>query len=177
MTRRILDFDGPDRFVPGTIGPPGERTFFIQARQGRALVSVSLEKQQLAVLAQSLSDLLETVQAGDPLASRGAPGEAGRSLEEPLVDAFRVGTIAVGWDPSVARVVIEATPVGAESDEPGDPAVSARSDLLRISLPAPAVEAFVALAGALLAAGRPTCPFCGEALEPDGHFCPRAILN
>jgi len=178
MARRLLEFDNPDRFVPGTIGPPGARIFFLQARQGRALVSVSLDKMQVAALAERLRDLLGVVQpdGGGPDAGDQDPGAD--NLEEPLVDAFRVGSMALGWNPSSERIVIEATPAEADQDgsetEPGDPG---ESNLLRVSIPAPIAVAFVARVGALLAAGRPICPFCGEVLGPGGHFCPRTILN
>lgn len=178
MARRLLEFDNPDRFVPGTIGPPGARTFFLQARQGRALVSVSLEKVQVAALAERLRDLLDVVQADGVGPDVGDRNVTADKLEEPLVDAFRVGSMALGWNPSSERIVIEATPAEADHDGsetgPSDPD---KSNLLRVSIPAPIAVAFVARVGALLAAGRPTCPFCGEVLGPDGHFCPRTILN
>lgn len=175
---RLLEFDNPDRFVPGTIGPPGERAFFLQARQGRAIVSVSVEKIQVAALAEGLRDLLEVVRPEGVAADAGDRDPTAEKLEEPLVDAFRVGRMALGWDPSSERFVIEATPAEANQDgaEQG-PSDREESNLLRVSIAVPLASAFVARVGALLAASRPTCPFCGEVLGPDGHFCPRTILN
>jgi uncharacterized repeat protein (TIGR03847 family) len=181
MPRHLLEFDNPDRFVPGTVGPPGARTFFLQARQGRALVSVSLEKVQMAALAERLRDLLDAVQPGGAGPDAGGASLTADSLEEPLVDAFRVGTMALGWNPSNERVVIEAIPAETDGEGPeagahagGD---AADANLLRVSIAARTAFAFVERAASLLAAGRPTCPFCGEVLGPDGHFCPRTILN
>ncbi len=54
-------FDPPERFVTGTVGEPGSRTFFLQARSGSRLVSVSLEKQQVAALAERVDELLDEV--------------------------------------------------------------------------------------------------------------------
>ena len=181
MPRHLLEFDNPDRFVPGTVGPPGARTFFLQARQGRALVSVSLEKVQMAALAERLRDLLDAVQPGGAGPDPGGRSPTADKLEEPLVDALRVGTMALGWNPSSERVVIEATPAegdgeGSEADAHAD-ADAADANLLRVSIATPTAFAFVERAASLLAAGRPTCPFCGEVLGPDGHFCPRTILN
>ena len=59
MPRRRYIFDPPDRFVAGTIGEPGDRTFFLQAREGSRVVSVVLEKVQVAVLAERLGALLD----------------------------------------------------------------------------------------------------------------------
>lgn len=178
MARRLLEFNRPDRFVPGTIGPPGSRTFFLQARQGRALVSVSLEKAQVAALADRLRELLAAVQPDQAGPVERDRGDTGNKLEEPLVDAFRVGVMAVGWDASDERVVIEVMPSEADPDaSEADSIDSAESNLLRVSISAPAAMAFVERAGALVAGGRPTCPFCGEVLAADGHFCPRTILN
>jgi uncharacterized repeat protein (TIGR03847 family) len=177
MPRRLFVFDAPDRFVPGTIGEPGNRTFFLQVRQGEAVVSVTLEKAQVAVLADRLTALLDGVGAepGPP----SAPHDD-RPLDEPLQDLFRVGPMAIAWDPGDERVVIEAQP----QSEDGDYVEAADDDeigpdLVRVRIEPPRAREFVRRAEALVAAGRPTCPFCGEVLEPTGHFCAqtRAHLN
>jgi len=169
MTRRLFIFDGPDRFVPGTIGAPGDRAFYLQARKGGALVSVAIEKAQVAALAQRLDDLLDAVdapakpEAGDDLA-----------LEEPVVELFRVGAMALAWDAGTEAIVIEAqTPTedGEYAELPDD--ADEGPDLLRVRLEPAAARAFVQRAEALLVEGRPACPFCGQPLDPTGHFCPR----
>jgi uncharacterized repeat protein (TIGR03847 family) len=177
MPRRLFIFDAPDRFVPGTIGEPGNRTFFLQVRKGEAVISVALEKAQVAVLADRLSELLMGV---DPngAANAGAPDD--RPLDEPLVDQFRVGPMAIAWDAASDRVVIEAQPMNEEGDyiETSDDDADG-PDLVRVRIAPPQAREFVRRAAALVAAGRPTCPFCGEVLEPTGHFCAssRAHLN
>jgi uncharacterized repeat protein (TIGR03847 family) len=176
MPRRLFIIDAPDRFVPGTIGDPGARTFFLQARKGDAVVSVALEKAQVAVLADRLSDLLETVL--DEPAPPTEPDD--RPLDEPLIDLFRVGPMALAWDTGSARVVIEAQPMNDAGDyvEVSDEAEDG-PDVVRVSIEASQAQEFVRRASALVAAGRPTCPFCGEVLESTGHFCAqtRAHLN
>jgi uncharacterized repeat protein (TIGR03847 family) len=169
MTRRLFIFDDPDRFVAGTIGDPGERTFFLQARKGSALVSVAIEKVQVAALAQRLDDLLDAIEAPAPPA---IPDEHG--LEQPVVELFRVGAMALAWDASSEAVVIEAqTPTedGEYAELPDD--ADDGPDLLRVRLDASHARSFVRRAAALVAAGRPACPFCGEPLDAQGHFCPR----
>jgi uncharacterized repeat protein (TIGR03847 family) len=168
MTRRLFIFDDPDRFVPGAVGEPGDRSFFLQARKGGALISVGLEKSQVAALATRLEDLLDAVEApGDT-----APGDFG--LEEPVVELFRVGAMALAWDPSTEAIVIEAqTPtVDGEYVELPDEAEDG-PDLLRVRIDAGRARRFVQHAEALVSSGRPLCPFCGQPLDPTGHFCPR----
>jgi uncharacterized repeat protein (TIGR03847 family) len=169
MTRRLFIFDDPDRFVAGTIGEPGERAFFLQARQGSALVSVGLEKLQVAALAARLDDLLDAVDA--PVDGGGADQ---RELEEPVVELFRVGAMALAWDARSEAIVIEAqTPTedGDYVELPDD--ADDGPDLLRVRLDPVDARDFVRRAEVLLGAGRPACPFCGEPLDPQGHFCAR----
>src|SRR3546814_13448473 len=65
----VHSFDPPDRFVAGTVGEPGQRTFFLQARAGTRLVSVSLEKPQVTVLADRIDDLLDELMSSEETAS------------------------------------------------------------------------------------------------------------
>lgn len=121
MPRRIFDFGVPDRFVAGTVGQPGHRTFFLQARKGSALVSVVLEKIQVQVLAERLALLLaEVARRGAHVPEALAPSDDDSApLGEPLVEAFRVGTMTLGWDPHREQVVVEAR-AQQEADEDDD---------------------------------------------------------
>ena len=169
VTRRLFIFDGPDRFVAGTVGEPGDRAFYLQARKGDALVSVGLEKVQVAALAERIGDLLDTVDAPEP-----PPAADRHGLEEPVVELFRVGAMALAWDSGNEALVIEAqTPTddGEYAELPDD--ADEGPDLLRVRIDAPSARAFARHAETLLSAGRPACPFCGEPLDPQGHFCPR----
>jgi len=169
MTRRLFIFDEPDRFVAGSIGEPGERAFYLQARQGGALVSVGLEKVQVAALAARLDDLLDAVDAP----ADDSDGDR-HGLEEPVVELFRVGAMALAWDARSEAIVIEAqTPTedGDYVELPDD--ADDGPDVLRVRLDPIDARGFVSRAAALLGAGRPACPFCGEPLDPQGHFCAR----
>ena len=161
VARRVFDFDPPDRFLAGTVGEPGDRSFYLQARKGDTLVTVGVEKAQVAVLAQRMEDLLEAVEAPAP-----ENAEEIGELEEPVVELFRIGAMALAWDATSGAIVIEAqTPTADEADvEP---------DLLRVRLEPAQARSFVNRAEVLLGGGRPTCPFCGQPLDPQGHFCPR----
>lgn len=176
---------------------PGSRTFFLQARKGRAVVSVALEKAQVAALADRLDELLTVVaDAQDAEARDAETGDAAgeepageeptldpsvtaadiglddRPLDEPVVEVFRVGAMALSWDAAADRVVIEAQPQdesgeyleAADDDEEGP-------DLMRVRIERADARAFARRAHELIEAGRPPCPFCGQPLEATGHFC------
>ena len=175
VTRRLFVFDEPDRFVAGAVGQPGSRAFYLQARQRGAVVTVGLEKTQVGALAQRIGELLSAV-GETPEPSPGSP--AGPDLAEPMVELFRVGVLALGWDPGSASLMLEARPISDEGDYPevsdDDPD---GPDLLRVRLSASKAGLFATAAAALVQAGRPTCPFCGEPLDPGGHFCVRMNGN
>ena len=171
MARRILIFDAPDRFVAGAMGEPGDRSFYLQARKGQAVASVALEKAQVAALAGRLADLLEAVGDDAPPATA-VPDD--RPLDEPLIELFRVGVMALAWEPATAEIVIEAQPESEDGDyvEVADEATEG-PDLMRVRIAPGHAREFVRRASGLIAAGRPLCPFCGQPLEPTGHFCTR----
>lgn len=191
MTRRTFDFDQPDRFVAGAVGQPGRRTFFLQARQGHRVVSVILEKVQVAALADRLGRLILDLEANELLAAADGP-VAETPLEEPLEPVFRAGTLSFGWDGDSAAFVVEARAQVDEDEEADADDVEAVADLevdedetddddpdddgpdvLRVRLAAAAARAFVEGAHRVVRAGRPPCPICGNPLDPGGHICPR----
>ncbi len=115
-------FDPPERFVAGTVGPPGQRTFFLQARSGTRVTSVALEKQQVAVLAERIDQLLdELIRSGaaESLVPAAPPRdlEDAEPLDQPIVEEFRAGTMTLSWDHASQRVVVEVFPL---TDETGD---------------------------------------------------------
>lgn len=190
MSRRIFSFDPPDRFVAGAVGQPGQRTFFLQASKGSQIVSVALEKAQVAVLAERLALLLLALRdrgvtlADDKLVTA---GEQLPELAQPVIEEFRVGALTLAWDADRERVVIEARELTdddvEETAEEADPLAAIVSDLgapapdgpdmVRVLLEPEAAHTFVNGAVAVVQAGRPPCPMCGEPLDAAGHFCPR----
>ena len=104
----LVEFDPPDRFVAGTVGPPGQRTFFLQASEGRRLTSVSLEKQQVSVLADRINDLLDSYAGGEGADHAAAEVVDNAPLDTPIEDDFRVTTLSLAWDEGRQVVVIEA---------------------------------------------------------------------
>jgi uncharacterized repeat protein (TIGR03847 family) len=155
-----FDLERPDHFTAGTVGPPGQRVFYLQARQGRTLVTLKSEKEQVRALGEYLATLLDRVP------DAGEPAPASLALIEPVAEAWAVGTIGVGYDEASRRVVVVLTGV---VEEEGEEAPSARFAITRAQ-----AAAFVARAQELVRAGRPICPMCANAIDPGGHVCPRS---
>ena len=192
MAILVHRYDAPDRFVAGTVGQPGERTFFLQAREGNRITSVACEKQQVSVLAEHLDRVLdEVVRRG--VAGSGTSVGTGRAkdvdpLDAPISEEFRVGTMTIAWDPSIDRIVIELfSNVDRDADESDEPETGAGAgtsadlddeveadEVFVVKITGSYAREFVTRAQALVAAGRPPCPFCLQPIEPTGHICPRA---
>jgi uncharacterized repeat protein (TIGR03847 family) len=198
MTHQVHAFEPPERFVAGTVGEPGDRTFFLQARGGGRVVSVALEKVQVSLLAEKLEELLIEASKRFGVDLPEAPVLAVHDndpLDTPVDEEFRVGTLGLAFDVDTATVVIEAIEAGEaeveielgeddeddaevddteddddddEDDEPDDDL-----DRLRVRLSPEATREFIDRARRVVAAGRPPCPLCGQPLDPAGHLCPR----
>jgi uncharacterized repeat protein (TIGR03847 family) len=190
VPRQVFTFDPPDRFVAGTVGEPGQRTFFLQARDASQLATVVVEKEQVALLAERLDALLDEVVRRTRGAVGGGPESSGAGvedldpLEQPIVEEFRVGTLTLAWDGADDRIVIEAYALAEAGEEAGedagpaddgtdDASVPDERDMLVVRLSATSARAFARRARAVVAAGRPPCPLCGLPLEAQGHICPR----
>jgi uncharacterized repeat protein (TIGR03847 family) len=180
MPRQVFDYDPPDRFVAGTVGEPGSRTFFLQARSGTRVTSVALEKAQVSVLAERVDELLDEVvrvSGGKAPVPAVAPVDAEDNdpLETPIEEEFRVGAMSLAWDPDSGRVVVECYAEGVSVEEDEDEETDElEGSVLRVSISGAAARAFTKRALAVVAAGRPPCPFCANPLDPSGHICPRA---
>jgi len=187
MAILVHRYDEPDRFVAGTVGQPGERAFFLQAREGNRITSVACEKQQVSVLAEHLDRVLDEVVrrgAGTPEVPQPAAKTRDTDpLDAPITEEFRVGTMTIAWDPSIDRIVIELFSNVDVEDETDDAAAVAETpeseevsadEVFVVKITAAYARDFVARAQALVSAGRPPCPFCLQPLDPEGHICPRS---
>src|SRR5262245_45359657 len=145
MSRRRYLFDPPERFVAGTIGQPGDRTFFLQARDGGRIVSIALEKVQVAVLADRLGDLLSELERRGAAEEPCVDDDTG-PLDEPLNEAFRAGSLTLGWDGDAERVLLEARAQSEDGEEldpdEDDDDDEDGPDLLRVRLTADAAKSF-----------------------------------
>ena len=172
----VYSYDPPERFVAGTVGQPGERTFYLQATVGSRITSVALEKGQVSQLAERLDELLDEVtrRTGAGSGQTGGSETDDGPLDLPLTEDFRVGAIALAWDHDGERVIIEAQ---EESEEPLEPLADVVPDdgpaVLRVRITPEAARAFSRRAIKIVQQGRPPCPLCGQPLDPSGHICPR----
>jgi uncharacterized repeat protein (TIGR03847 family) len=185
-----IEFDPVDAIAAGAIGEPGQRAFYIQAEKDGRVLSVLVEKQQVAMLADRVQLLLDQVAAQ-------FPGSAGEDVPAPLapdagelrgdpVPLFRAVAIGIGFDPSRQLLVLELheRPVTEddddeeddEDDELGEPALAGDEEegyLARLYFTADQARAMVTRGSAAVERGRPPCPLCGGPLDPSGHICPR----
>ncbi|WP_326599942.1 DUF3090 domain-containing protein [Streptomyces sp. NBC_01803] len=188
MSRQVFLYDPPERFVAGTVGLPGRRTFFLQATAAGRTTSVALEKAQVEALAERIDELLDEVvrrSGGNTTVPAVASSELSDTgpLQTPVEEEFRVGTMALAWDSENERMIVEAqalVELEAESEEAFAEAEERllRDDengppMLRVRLTGTMARAFAQRALEVVNAGRPPCPLCSLPLDPEGHVCPR----
>jgi uncharacterized repeat protein (TIGR03847 family) len=165
------EFDAPERFIVGTVGQPGDRTFFLQARAGSHTVTVGLEKTEVTALAEGLAALLGQLgrTQGVLLPVVGEVEVDLGPLDSPVEEDFHLGQLTVSWDGR--RVFVEAAGFAPGlSRLPDDPS---ELDSLRVGMSLAQTQAFIERARSVVSAGRPPCVLCGRPDSPSGHFCPR----
>ena len=172
----VHEFDWPDRVVIGTVGPPGARTFYLQTRAGAQIVSIALEKQQSALLALKIDEILDQLSAVEGnrySVPTSTPVElVDNDPLETVQEQFRAGTIGIGWDPTTAQVIVEAHPLLDDADDDAlDGGAEEASEMLRVKMPVGTARAFTQRTREIVDAGRPLCTLCGEPMDPDGHTC------
>lgn len=198
-----FDFERLDGFVAGAVGPPGARTFYLQARVGNDVVAFKMEKEQVAMLGHYLGQVVTTLGGAEP--DRDVTG-----LVEPVEARWVVGTLSAGVDEETRTVHITAEELQVDEVGEGfteefdlddefeddleddldddlddtvldDAIAETLEELLgiedgrtaRFVLTLAQAAAFAEVAAELVAAGRPPCRLCGRAMEPGGHDCPR----
>jgi uncharacterized repeat protein (TIGR03847 family) len=169
MTSQKWSFDQPDRFIVGTIGAPGEREFYFQMRQKNMVVSLATEKSQVTALAERITTIIREIKKSAPLSGVNAGPLDDLPLELPLDSEFVVGAIGIAFDPSLLEIEISFRAEDADEVEGDD-----LGPVVEIHLDLSMALAFAQRTLALVAAGRPLCPFCISPIDPRGHLCPRA---
>jgi uncharacterized repeat protein (TIGR03847 family) len=160
---RSFELPDPEVFTAGTIGPPGQRAFYLQARDGDLVITVRCEKQQVAALADYFEGLLDDLEPAPY-----GPVTADLSLVEPVEELWTVGPIGVAYDEPDDRIVVVLEELVADEEEPTED-----GDSVKVRLSRAQVSEFVQITRELVAAGRPPCRFCGLPVDPAGHPCPR----
>lgn len=162
----FYEFDEVDTFTTGTIGPPGQRTFFLQVRAEGERIAVKCEKQQTSAVVQYLRKVLSDL---PPAEDRPLPGTL--EVTQPIEAVFVLGPIGLGYDQSGDRILVQLEEVG-EVDEEGN-SIDDGGGHVRLSLTRGQASAFCDHADRVIEAGRPDCQWCGNPIDPDGHPCPR----
>jgi uncharacterized repeat protein (TIGR03847 family) len=160
-------FTNPQRCVAGTIGEPGERAFFIQARSDNRVVSVALEKAQVQAVANRLEVMIAEVRKSNPLIAIQSLPVDDAPLDTPVDEEFQVGAISLAWDEDQQLIALELYELEEDEED-------AEGDVLEINFSLGVASSFVNRSKALVNAGRVPCPFCGIPIDPRGHLCPRA---
>ncbi len=167
------DFRNTTRFVPGTIGDPGQRVFYLQIGDEHSLVTLKLEKQQVRALAQFLRTVLDDLPS--PTKEAGS-----NDFLEPLDADWIVGQIAVGVDEAESKVVLVIDELVPQDE--ADESIDGLDDFdwdgpegsrVRAHVSVDLAARFIVTSENLMAGGRPPCSLCGQPLDPSGHACPR----
>jgi uncharacterized repeat protein (TIGR03847 family) len=184
-----LEFDPVTSITTGAVGEPGQRTFYLQARKDDTMITLLVEKQQVAVLSQLIGQLIARLAAeGNPDAGRTAElqaaGQTEAGLTEPLEPYFRVGQMALGYDAERDLFLLQCDEIRASDTEEDDEAdleeIEDIGDLfdtegveiVRFWTTRTQMETLAERGAASVAAGRPICRMCGGSIDPEGHFCP-----
>jgi uncharacterized repeat protein (TIGR03847 family) len=173
----LREFEDISRFTVGTIGLPGERTFFIQFRTGNETLSTSLEKSQVAALSERLQYMVAEIRSIHPLAPRAVLVRDSLPLDNPVVDEFRVGSIAIFYDEARERIQVDLRELnfnGEIDEDDEDLPIMSDLQLFRLYITSSQALIFHDRAQLVIAAGRQPCPFCGFPIDPQGHLCARA---
>ena len=182
MSRIIFNHESAERFIPGTVGLPGERQFFIQISSLDGVHAVALEKSQVAALAERSRELIRELRrsglaSAEELSALSVKDLA--PLDFPITEEFQVGLMAITWDSEIQRAILEIQEMGDDrvsdmlSQEESEEMEDAPS-LIRVKLRINQLRAFCDRADSLMASGRQPCPFCGLPIDMEGHLCPRA---
>ena len=173
MAEFMHDLNPVDTIVADAVGEPGKRTFFLQARKGRELVSLVLEKQEVSNLAVSVLQLLEELENKFPDLPPAGRAKKVLYADQPVEPAFRIGQLLIGYDESEDKVWLIAKALvvneqGAVADPDDESVPSVRFVATRTQMRTLSEHALE-----VVAKGRPLCPLCSRPIDREGHFCPR----
>ena len=163
MRRRGRDFGRVTELAPDAVGKPGARRFRLLAWNGASVACLWIEKEQLQALGMAIDQVLEPLAV---LWSQTSPSTASLSEVEAAPATFdvefEVGKLGLSYDERQAVFTLLAhDSESADEDTPTFTCSASRGQL----------ETLSKRIAALAAAGRPRCPLCGRAIEPQPHVC------
>lgn len=175
MPKTEIDVDPCDHITSDAIGQPGQRVFYIQALQADKTYTVIIEKTQLQSLAVGVEQFLAEVERQNPNLEEASADyvEEQMRINPPVDPAFRVGEIGLGYDQMRDRVVLFVRELQAEEREPDAAPDSAEGLVYRFWCTRTQLRKLARWGVEVASRGRPTCPQCGQPMEPTGHFCPK----
>lgn len=168
-----MELDPVDRITADAVGAPGQRVFYLQARKGTEVVTVLVEKQQIELLSASILEILSRV----GLETGEGPDDAEMDLEEPVEPVWRAGRLSIGYEQDrdlILLELVELVPGQEESEEAieVDEELELDAERLRLWATRDQMLALSRHGAQVVARGRPTCQFCGNPIDPEGHRCP-----
>ncbi len=164
-----MDFGPVDRITADAIGEPGDRTFYLQARAGDDVISIVVEKQQVQLLAASILELLATLE----LETGTGPPDEELAIDEPVEPRFRAGKLSIGFDEDRDMFLLEAEEFQPEVEDDDPRSLLAdEPEVVRFWATREQMCACSRYGASVADRGRPTCQFCGNPLDPEGHACP-----
>jgi uncharacterized repeat protein (TIGR03847 family) len=161
------EFTQPERFVAGTVGEPGERAFYLQVRTNSRLFSVAVEKAQVQAMSSRLEVMIAEIRKSNPLMIVEKLPTDDAPLESPIDAEFQIGAMSLAWDDESKLLCLELFEL--EDDEE-----DSEGEVVVVNISIAMATAFAVRSKAVVNAGRLPCPFCGIAIDPRGHLCPRA---
>lgn len=164
------EISGPDRFVVGTVGVPGERAFYVQVRKDRNVYSVAIEKDQVRAIVARLEIIIAEIKRSNPFEVIELDAVDDRPLDSPVDAMFVTGAISISWDDEIKSIKLEFFESGTEADEANE----INEQVLSLSVNLGTAQSFAQRSKAVVSAGRIPCPFCSIPIDPRGHLCPRA---
>ena len=149
MAIAVHGFGWPDRVVVGAFGEPGSRTFYLQARSSNQIVGVSLEKEQSALLAEKIEEILDQLMRLD-----------GNPVSVPAVTPIEL----VDNDPL-------EQPVDADANDPSEmERIEVEpTEMMMVRIPVGTARTFAQRTLEVVGAGRPICTDCGTPIDPEGY--------
>lgn len=173
MTEFLYNFDMVHRITASAVGPPGQRVFYVQARQGTHLLSLVAEKEQVRALADAINQMLDDLAEKNPrLSTSDDLLIADMDLEEPIEPEFRIAQMGLGYDEDRDMIVLVVQAINEEDPEMAAELGDEAASLARIAATRAQMRALSEHAQRVVEAGRPICGNCGQPMEAGGHFCP-----
>jgi len=186
MPRIEIDLNPVTHITTDAIGQPGQRVFYIQGRTDDRVVTVIVEKVQIQTLALGVEDFLTEIQQRYPELAPVSPSfdETLMHIQPPVDPLFRVGELGLAYDADhdLAVLVVREIQTG-ETEGEGDVEGEGEGEDAQAPEEETSVVRFWCTRSQLYAMGRwglevsgrgrPICPYCGQPMDPSGHFCPK----